>query len=275
MARFKVGCVPYVNALPLVWWFEHQGQESPVEVTYNVPSQLPQLLQKDQVEAILVSSIDAIQTPNRAIAQGICIGSYGKVESVKIFSKVPFENIKTIALDSSSMTSNTLAQIILAEQFNVKPITKIHSPNPNKMLEENDACVLIGDIGMSTEIPNTEVLDLGEAWTNLTGLPFVWALWTGHPNLSPILVDHLNQSYNQSKINNQFNPSLIQQGCKQTGWSKQVVKDYLSNSIRFELDQAALDGFAKFKQLLATHKLIENAYTPNLIKAQSLSNHSQ
>ena len=198
MAQFTVGCVPFVNAIPLVWWFEHLGQDSPVKVIYDVPSKLPALLDSGQAQAILVSSIDALRTPNRTIADGVCIGSHGPVESVRLFSRVPFPEINTLALDASSMTSNRLAQIILAEQYHTIPEVLTMPPDVQTMLEVCDACVLIGDIGMTAQSPGARILDLGAAWKDLTGLPFVWAVWTGENNLTPQLTALLNQAYVES-----------------------------------------------------------------------------
>ena len=191
MPAFKVGSVPYVNAIPLVHGFEMWPDSSPVEVVYEVPSALPSMLDARHVDAILVSSIEALRKPGRTMAAGICIGSEGPVESVRLFSQVPFAEIRTLALDQSSMTSNALGMILLSDLYGAEPATEPAPPDLMGMLDAADACILIGDAGMTADASQLHVLDLGEAWTCLTGLPFVWAAWIGRTDLDPRLAFHL------------------------------------------------------------------------------------
>ncbi len=188
---YTVGSVPYLNAKPLVRMFEEMGSDSPVRVVYDVPSRLPALLASGEVQAILGSSIEALSQPNMRVAEGICIGSQRDVLSVKLFSKVPIRNIRTLALDQSSGTSNALAQIILKERYDATPEVEQCAPNLVGMLTNHDACVLIGDNGMREIGEGLQVLDLGQEWYELTGLPFVWAVWLGNETLTPELSGHL------------------------------------------------------------------------------------
>ena len=259
MAKFTVGCVPYVNAIPLVWWFEHLGEESPVKVVYDVPSKLPQLLDDNQADAILVSSIDALRTPDRSIASGVCIGSEGPVQSVRLFSRVPYGHIQSLALDSSSMTSNRLAQILLAENFNVRPQTLAMPPDIRTMLDVCDACVLIGDIGMTADYPGARILDLGQAWTDTTNHPFVWALWTGKTDLDPELVDLLNLAYRKSKDRHgRYRPEVNQAGQANSNWPPHLVEQYYNQCIRFDYDARAQAGLALYGQKLVDLQLEES-----------------
>ena len=173
-ARFRVGCVPYVNARPLVACFDQPNEF--VEVVYDVPSRLPALLDSGEVDAILVSSIEYLRREDLVIAADVGIMSNGPVASVRMLSKVPLEEIQTLALDESSMTSNMLAQIILAER-GVRPSLVTMEPDQAAMLAACDACVLIGDKGLEADGTGLVDVDLGAAWTEMTGEPFVWALW--------------------------------------------------------------------------------------------------
>jgi chorismate dehydratase len=181
---FTVGCVPYVNAIPLIHTFLEWGDESPVQVVFDVPSRLPTLLETGQAQAIMVSSFDALTVPDRRMAAGACIGSRGPVESVRLFSKVPYDRIRTLALDASSMTSNALAQLILQKVYDARFEIAAMPPHLETMLEQADACVLIGDIGMAADGSALNVLDLGDAWVQWTGKPFVWAAWIGGKGLT-------------------------------------------------------------------------------------------
>lgn len=155
-----------------------------VEVVYDVPSRLPALLDSGEVDAILVSSIEYLRRDDLVIAAEVGIMSNGPVASVRMLSKVPLEEIKTLALDESSMTSNMLAQIILAER-GVRPALVTMEPDQAAMLAACDACVLIGDKGLEADGTGLVDVDLGAAWTELTGEPFVWALWLAKENRFP------------------------------------------------------------------------------------------
>ncbi len=248
MAKFTVGCVPYVNAIPLVYRFEQLGDESPVRVIYDVPSKLPALLDSGDVDAILVSSFDALTQPNRRIAEGVCIGSFGPVESVRLFSKVPFSEILSLALDTSSMTSNALAQILLAEQFSCMPKVQLVMPNQEKMLSKCDACVLIGDLGMAAPSEGHHVLDLGEAWTKLTGLPFVWAAWVGGERLTPELAGLLYEAYDRLSHNDL--DTWIKAAGEKSNLSPARLANYFQKSMRYELDDLAMIGLGAFQDHL-------------------------
>lgn len=210
MHRYRVGSVPYVNAVPLIHAFQEHDDLTPVQVVFEVPSQLPALLDAQAVDAILVSSAYALTHPGLRAAREVGIASTGPVESVKVFSKVPWGQIQILATDLSSMTSNALAQIILAEDYGIRPRTVPMAPDLSTMLNHADAAVLIGDIGMMTEPPEgVEQMDLGQAWFGLTGLPFVWALWVGREGLTPELAGTLEASLMSSSLGWESTQSLL------------------------------------------------------------------
>lgn len=236
MAKFRVGSVPYVNAHPLVWGLQSQG----VEVVYDVPSRLPALLDAEEVDAVLVSSIESLRRPELETLANVAIISKNAVESVRIFSKVPWEEIKSLALDQSSMTSNALALSLLNRrnysQLDCKPLP----PDLEAMLENHDAGLLIGDKGMDQESGNLFTYDLGELWKNHTSLPFVWALWTAKrgqdwTELSAIL----DQAYAQSKFEWEF---MLQDSTERSGWTLEKTRRYLEQTMSFTLDEEARKG---------------------------------
>ncbi|HJP83317.1 MAG TPA: menaquinone biosynthesis protein [Fimbriimonadaceae bacterium] len=275
MAQFTVGCVPYVNAIPLVEMFEEMGPASPVRVIYRVPSELPSLLTSGEAQAILVSSVDALRVWDRRMAEGVCIGSKGPVKSVRLFSKKPFEQIQTLALDASSMTSNRLVMILLAEQFGIHPQTTPMAPNLETMMESADACVLIGDIGMMSDGSNLHVLDLGESWLKLTGKPFVWAAWIGDDKLTPDLVWWLqraaacagNQQDGEPYYIWKNRESMVARAMQQANWPKEVAKDYFENVMAYRMDASMLAGLQEFRNRLLENGFSDAKWFPELVAA--------
>ena len=251
-----VGCVPYINARPLVRLFADTKE---VEVIYDVPSRLPALLDSGKAEAVLASAFDAISTPGRTFAEGVAVASNGPVESVKLFSKVPFGEIKRLALDASSLTSNALARGILAEVYDARPEVTRALPGLSDMLLENDAAVLIGDKGMAASGEGLHVLDLGEAWTSLTGLPFVWAIWIGTDRLSGELVSKLQIAARWGEKQSEL---IARESSSETGLEYVMCLHYLSNVMDHRLEDAHLRGLTAYRDLLLKHGFLTEKLFP-------------
>lgn len=264
MPAYRVGCVPYVNALPLVVGLA----EDDVEVVFDVPSRLATLLDAGEVQAALVSSIEALRRPGARVVDGIGIGSFGPVESVRLFSKVPYGMIQTLALDQSSLTSNRLAQVVMRESYGARPQCLAFPPDLDAMLGVCDAALLIGDLGMTADPGRgVRILDLGEAWTDLTGLPFVWALWTGGTDLTPDLASKLRAAYRRSGFdpaapNDRAAQALIEQGAQDAGWPVARTSHYLRQSVRFDLGEGGQSALKKFAELLEKNQLATDLHIP-------------
>lgn len=252
--KYRVGSVPYLNAKPLVRQFEDLGDASPVSVVYDVPSRLPALLEAGEVQAILVSSIEALRQPDLHFADGVSICSQKEVFSVRLFSKVPFAEIRRLALDASSMTSNALAQILLDQRFGVRPATTTLHPDLNTMLAECDAGILIGDNGMRATSNGLHVLDLGLEWNTWTGLPFVWALWVGRDEVLGPLGDHLRaaKEYGEARLD-----VIARDAAQEAGLQVELCEHYLLNIMSYNLGPRERAGFERYREELLQLGLLE------------------
>jgi chorismate dehydratase len=263
---YAVGSVPFLNARPLVARFESLGEDSPVGVVYDWPSRLPSLLESGEADAILVSSLDALTRLDARAAAGVCIGTQGPAQSVRLFSKVPFERIGSLALDASSMTSNALARIVLAERHGIHPSCRPCEPDLQAMLADHDACLLIGDKGLFAEAADLRTLDLGEAWRGLTGLGFVWALWVGGDRLTPELSALLNGAWAWAEGRIE---EIADQAAATTGWDRHVCREYLGQVMRYRFDPGLVMGLREFGRLALRHGLVEAARLPELVEAEA------
>jgi chorismate dehydratase len=171
----KLGVVPYLNVAPMIHGLERDLR---FELRAVVPSQLPGLLRDGVVDLATIPSIE--YDDMWAIVPGLAIASRGAVRSVCLFHREPLERVQRIALDASSRTSVALLRILLAER-GLYPTTVTRPPGPD-MLDGVDAALVIGDPCLAWEDDDTLRLDLGIAWTELTGLSFVWAFWAGRPD---------------------------------------------------------------------------------------------
>lgn len=231
---YTLGSVPYLNAKPLVRWFEEVPGS--VSVVYGVPSRLPGLLESGKVQAILVSSIEALRRPDLSIADDVAICSVQEVLSVRLFSKKPIAEIRRLALDASSMTSNALARIVLARRYGVEPECSSQPPDLDSMLRDHDAALLIGDNGMKAEVGDLVAIDLGAEWRAMTDLPFVWALWVGEPALGGELGDLLRGARRYGEANLE---RFAEEEATSVGLPAQFCRHYLTNvmSYRFGTDE--------------------------------------
>lgn len=265
MARFRVGCVPYVNATPLIYSFV-TNPSSPVEVVFDVPSRLPALHAQGRIDAMLVSSVDALRHKGAEVVGGVCIGSNGPVASVRMFSRVPFAEIKTLALDESSMTSNALAKTLLLEKYNCEPKTLKLEPNLETMLDLCDAAVVIGDKGMVAEYTGARIMDLGEAWSDTYGLPFVWAMWTGYRSIDPELARLLQTAMDPAA---EIDSAVIEFAAENSGWPQSLVKQYLTSCVQFEFGKAQEKGLKQFGRKLVENGLLESVSLPTILAPAS------
>jgi chorismate dehydratase len=213
------------------------------------------------------------------MAAGVCIGSHGPVKSVRLFSKVPPTEIQSLALDQSSMTSNRLAQIILSERYGSFSTTHQHAPDLAAMLRDHDACVLIGDIGMTSPADGLYVLDLGEEWRALTGKPFVWAAWIGDEALTPELSGWLLKASRHYCVGRELSGAarcapedtaarqkrVLEIGAAKPGWTEDMLRDYFLNVMVYEMDEFVLSGLREFQRLLLAHGFDDCVHFPTIV----------
>jgi chorismate dehydratase len=171
--------VGYLNARPLTWALDRSPERW--QIRYDVPSVCSGLLHAGDVDLGLVPSIDYLFADDYRFVPGVGIGSRGPVASVALFSRVPVEEIRSVALDTSSRTSVTLIRILCRHHFGIEPEFVSHGPQLDAMTQRCDAGLLIGDPALETDAAalGLRKIDLGEEWTRMTGLPFVYAAWTG------------------------------------------------------------------------------------------------
>jgi chorismate dehydratase len=179
MSLTRLGAVAYLNARPLVYGLELRT--AMFSLRFDAPSKCASLLHENAIDLGMIPSIEYLRGHEPyLLAPGLAIASDGPVQSVALFSRTPLEAVRTIAADTSSRTSNALLRILCAERFGIDPELVPMPPDAATMLRRCDAALLIGDPALYLEgDAETRKVDLGEEWTAMTGLPFVWAFWAG------------------------------------------------------------------------------------------------
>src|SRR5262249_30133675 len=117
------------------------------------------------------------QIPDLMIIPEVAIAARRPVRSILVVSRVPIENIRTLALDTSSMTSIALTKVLFERWLGGGRTFTAMTPDVNNMLREHDACLVIGDTALQVDRRKYFTLDLAEEWIRFTGKPFVFAFW--------------------------------------------------------------------------------------------------
>lgn len=246
----RVGTVPYLNARPLVFGFEHGTAADRVRLESDVPSQLAARLRRQTLDVALISSIELGRIPGLTVVPGLAVGSLGPVRSVLMVSRVPLERMGTLALDPASRTSNALAEVLLRERFGVAPAAEEHGGTMEEALVDHDAVLRIGDAALFAKPPTgTTVTDLGEAWTEWTSLPFVYAVWVAREG---VLDDEMCEAFQASARAGLRSVEAI---AAETP-DPDLVRRYLRENIRYGLGAKELAGLQRFLELAAARALL-------------------
>jgi chorismate dehydratase len=197
VAKPRVGHIQYLNCLPLYEGLVRSGTLLDVELRKDTPDALNDKLIAGDLDIGPISLVPALQhAPDLLVLPDIAVGSDGPVLSVVFVSTRPMAELEgaRIALGSESRTSVVLVRMLLEQQYGLRPTYEVMPPNLNAMLQSADAAVLIGDVALRAtyDAPRMglHVTDLGQAWKEWTGLPFVFAVWAArrryaadHPGL--------------------------------------------------------------------------------------------
>ena len=244
MSVVRVGCVEYLNARPLVHGLA--GRPDLFSLRFDVPARCASWLHEREVDLALIPTIEYQRRPDYRIVPDLAVAANGPVASVAIFTKRPATAIRSIAIDSSSRTAVALLRILCAQWFDIEPTFVTMRPDLPAMLKRCDAALLIGDVALFTEHETTDLdkIDLGEEWTAMTNLPFVWAFWAGRPGaVEPAHVAALRAARDSGEA--AFDEIAAAHGPKDEDEAA-VAREYLDANVQFALTPECLAGLKRF-----------------------------
>lgn len=240
--KLRIGVVPYMNAKPLIYTLTQQTDS--VELLFEVPSLLPEMLNNDHIDVAIIPSIEYFRNGNYAIIPNISLSSLGTVESVKIFSKVPIQNIRTAALDKSSLTSCTLTKILFKEYYHLSPQYTSWNNQYDISHTDTDAVLIIGDNAMRAIDNGYFTLDLGQAWFEYTGLPFVYAIWAVKKTHRMPDINILLQSAKECGM--KLVKTIAADESQRLRFPYEKCLNYLTNSMKYNLGKNEIKGLQTF-----------------------------
>jgi chorismate dehydratase len=256
MRRLRISAISYLNTAPLMWDFDHGEAGSDFDISYTLPSACARALQAGTADIGIIPAAAYAQVPGLIVLPGVAIASRRPVRSILLVSRVPVEKIRTVALDTSSLTSVALTQVLFEKWLGGGRTFTSMAPDIETMLARHDAGLLIGDPALQIDRSRYLTLDLAEEWIRFTGKPFVFAFWAVRQNalreaapsqdLAPVFQisrDHGLEPGNLDQIAREWAPRLA--------LKESDVRSYLTENIYYHLDAPCLEGLQLFYRYAA------------------------
>ncbi len=240
MCRFSV--LPYTNALPLVHFLR---QVCPgAQLVYRTPHRALDALLGEQVDAALVPIVDYLGHPEIRMVEGLGICADGDVTSVLLQCRCPLRKVQTVQPDPESKTSNVLARVLLHNHFRIAQ-TITYMPG----MPTADARVCIGDRALCSP-PAVETYDLAGERKNMTGLPFVFAVWVVRRSCRHI-EDIATTLRNAKELGCQSLGMLAQIAAARLGLPEDRCRDYLGHCLHYDVGPRENQAIELFRRLAA------------------------
>jgi chorismate dehydratase len=254
LPKLRVGIVNFLNSKPLAWGFLKGHHADLFAPSYHPPALVARLLAQGNLDIGLIPSIEVQRIPNLRVLPDMCVAAKHEVRSVLLVSRGPVEEIRRVALDQNSRTSATLVRILLRERYGLNPEYLHERPDPERMLSEADAALIIGDPALRVDREKYRIIDLAEEWNELTGLPFVFAVWAVRPEVDiPDLPFYFKSSlrYGLSSLD-----TLVRESAAELGLDSSEIYSYLTENLSFFLRQEEIEGLEEFYRRAHAHGLI-------------------
>lgn len=248
-APIRVASVSYLNARPLIYGLEDHAD---IRLTLDVPSRLSRSLASGECDVALLPVIDYQRMEGLVLVPAGGIGCDGHTLTVRLLSRTPIEQIDTLACDPDSHTSVALARIILAERYKLRPeFIDLYSATGRK----GEARLLIGDKVICDEPAGFEhQLDLGFAWKELTGMPFVFAAWMARAAAD--LRDLPARLAQAKRRGLEHVREVVERYAVPRGWPAGVALQYLTVYLKYDIEERQQQAMRQFYELAARHGII-------------------
>lgn len=239
-----------------MWDFEHGEAGRRFEIAYTLPSGCARALAEGTADIGIIPAAAYAEIPGLQVLPDVAIASRRDVRSILLVSKVPVEKVRTVALDTSSMTSVALLKVLFQKWLGGARDYTPMNPDLDAMLSQCDAGLLIGDPALQVDRTRYYTLDLAEEWIRYTGKPFVFAFWAVRgealPEADPAL--DLAAIFRDSRDHG-LQPASLEQIAREWGpklsLSEGEVRNYLTENIHYRFDQACIEGLNLFYKYAA------------------------
>lgn len=232
---YRLALVEYLNTFPFSEGIRLSGLVDKVEVHRVTPSLCAQLFEERKVD-ISLCPIGALRDmPDYKICGKYCIGADGEVGTVVLLSQVPIDEIKSVRFDDQSRTSNVLLQILAKHYWKKEWSYYFESDEAAP-----ESCLMIGDKVFQHKSEYAYAYDLADAWTSMTELPMVFAVWIAKPDVPQSIIDEIDRSFEMGMHEVESGNTQLED------WER----EYLMNSISYPFDDEKMRALRKFQSLM-------------------------
>ncbi len=256
-SSIRVGGISYLNSKPLLWKLEEEARRRGIGVVLStdVPSELARKLAVGMLDVGLISSVEFFRSSRYRVVSDACVSSFGPVRSVKVLGRVAPKDVRVLALDAGSRSSAVLARILFAELAGTTPATRTFPLGAALEEIHADAVLIIGDRAMRpTSGGFAFEWDLGATWKDLTGLPFVFALWIASEEAATGELAALLSTVRDGGV--EHLDELAEAAAGTLGFNADFCRKYLREHIRFHLGDFEKAGLRKFREFTEKHGLL-------------------
>lgn len=256
----RIGAVNYLNSKPLVEGLEALAPD--VRLLFDLPSRLADSLAAGRLDVALIPSVEFFRAAGYKVVSDACVACRGPVLSVKLLFRVPPSEVRRMALDEGSRTSAALAQILLAEQFGVRPEWTplpigcgLETTDADAVLLIGDRAIASGERGSGSEEREAfvEVWDLGNVWSRWTGLPFVFAMWVARPDVDECRAAEILAAARDLGVQRLSEIAAAEANLLRI--DRNLATRYLSENLHFTLERSERQGLRRFYELCVAHGL--------------------
>ena len=214
-----------------------------IDLIIDYPARIAAMLLEDKIDMGLVPVAIIPRMKEYYINGGYCIGCNGSVASVCLFSEVPIEKVERVLLDYQSRTSVQLARVLLKEYWRQSPELVDAGKDFRDHIKGTTAGVVIGDRALEQRQISPYIYDLGEAWKEMTGLPFVFAAWISNKPIDPGFVQQFDAA-------NKAGLASIDRVVTDNPFTVFSLHDYFTKYLDYRLDDLKRQGLNKFLRYL-------------------------
>jgi chorismate dehydratase len=265
MGAWKVSAISYLNTAPLMWDFEHTPPpelRDNFTIDYTVPALCAEALRAGEADIGIIPVITAARIAGLVLLPEVAIASRGPVRSILLVSRRPIEEIRSIAVDTSSRSSAAMLEILLRNYFGGGRQLRPMAPSLDTMLDACDAGLLIGDAALTASIDGLYSYDLGELWREKTGLPFVYAVWAARKaameeNKPPLPLSAIFRRSRDRGLEPENLSAIAREWAPRLALEEAEIVRYLRQNIHYTLDAECRAGMARYFELAAECGVIE------------------
>jgi chorismate dehydratase len=297
MAKLRISIVEFLNTAPLVWGFTDGPLAGKYDLLFAVPSKCAEDLRAGRADVGIIPSIEYQRMDDAVALPGMAIASKQEVRSLLVVSKVPIEMAESFALDTNSRSTVGLVRILSRRQWGIDPEFVDMPPDPDSMLAQTDAALVIGDPALRLRLridalqakaPGADgccccggedeqpvkgvetlfVYDMAQQWREMTGLPAVLAIWVARRGVvTPEMVADFQASreYGLSRIG-----EIAEGAALKLELPPRALERYLTENIDYSLDEENLAGLRRYYEECARAGLIPRAREVEFVDGVSI-----